>query len=338
MKTLLVEDNATDVTLFKMALATLPASIELSVTSDGERALEFLRTQARSAGPARPDYILLDLNLPRRSGLEILGDLKTDPDLRAIPVIVLSGSRRPGEVARAYELQAAAYFVKPLADFGAVVDSIVRYMTAAGRCAPAGPGPFTGALFANLAAGAPPEPASSRRQLSSDVGMVLGGSGGIVMVDREVESARDPLGASAGAALDQALANLRAVIRLSGTGIVRGDMPMVAAEHVPLVRLFENLIGHALEHRVGSTTWIEIAARRSGSDWLISVTDRGLGAGRDGRPGAGRDLAICERIVDRLGGRIWVESAPGGGAAFFFTLPVHPSSRPSRWPQADDAE
>src|SRR3989442_5924386 len=157
MKALLVEDNATDVTLFKMALATLPASIELSVTSDGELALEFLQTEARSVGPARPDYILLDLNLPRRSGLEILGDLKTDPVLRGIPVIVLSGSRRPGEVARAYDLQAAAYFVKPLSGFGSVVDSIVKYMNAARRPGTAGPAPFTGALFANLSARAPPE-------------------------------------------------------------------------------------------------------------------------------------------------------------------------------------
>ena len=335
MKALLVEDNATDVTLFKMALKTLPAAIDLSVIDDGEKALEILQREAKSDAAARPDYILLDLNLPRRSGLEILGDLKTDPVLRGIPVIVLSGSRRPGEVARAYDLQAAAYFVKPLSGFGSVVDSIVKYMNAARRRGTAGPGPFTGALFANLAAGAPPETAGSRREFSSDVRMVVNASGGIVMVDREVECAR---GVSAGAALEQALVNLRPLIQLSGTEIVRDDLPMVAAEHVPLVRLFENLIGHALAHRVGSTTWIEIAARRSGSDWLLSVTDRGLGAGRDGRPGAGRDLAICERIVDRLGGRIWVESAPGGGAAFFFTLPGHPSSRPGRWPQADDAE
>jgi len=109
-------------------------------------------------------------------------------------------------------------------------------------------------------------------------------SGGIVMVDREVECAR---GVSAGAALEQALVNLRPLIQLSGTEIVRDDLPMVAAEHAPLVRLFENLVGHAVTHRVGSTTWIEISARRSGGDWILSVTDRGIGPGRDPSPGAG---------------------------------------------------
>jgi len=334
MKALLVEDNATDVTLFKMALKTLPAAIDLSVIDDGEKALEILQREAKSDAAARPDYILLDLNLPRRSGLEILGDLKTDPVLRGIPVIVLSGSRRPGEVARAYDLQAAAYFVKPLSGFGSVVDSIVKYMNAARRRGTAGPAPFTGALFANLAAGAPPETAGSRREFSSDVRMVVNASGGIVMVDREVECAR---GVSAGAALEQALVNLRPLIQLSGTEIVRDDLPMVAAEHAPLVRLFENLVGHAVTHRVGSTTWIEISARRSGGDWILSVTDRGIGPGRDPSPGAGAGLAICERIVERLGGRIWVESSPGGGAALLFTLPGPLRTLPSRWQPADDA-
>jgi len=335
MKALLVEDNATDVTLFKMALKTLPASIDLSVIGDGEKALEILQREAKSDAAACPDYILLDLNLPRRSGLEILGDLKTDPVLRGIPVIVLSGSRRPGEVARAYDLQAAAYFVKPLSGFGSVVDSIVKYMNAAKRRGTAGPGPLAGALFANLVAGAPPETAGSRREFSSDVRMVVNASGGIVMVDRQVKCAR---GVSAGAALEQALANLRPLIQLSGTEIVRDDLPMVAAEHAPLVRLFENLVGHALTHRVGSTTWIEISARRSGGDWILSVTDRGIGAARDPSPGAGAGLAISERIVEGLGGRIWVESSPGGGAAFQFTLPGPPRTLASRWPTADDAE
>jgi two-component system, chemotaxis family, response regulator Rcp1 len=337
MKALLVEDNAADVTLFKVALQGLPAAIDLSVTGDGQTALDILRRMEADAAAARPDYILLDLNLPRRSGLEILGDLKADPDLRSIPVIVLSSSRGPQEVTRAYDLQAAAYFVKPLSEFAVVVESIVRFMKAAQGRDAGGPGTFPGALFANLAAGALPDTAGSRREFSSDVRVVVDASGGMVIVDRETERARASGGVSVGAALDQALENLRPQIRLSGTQIVRDEMPTVAAEHSSLVLLFQNLVGHALTHRVGSTSWIEITARRSGADWLFCVTDRGIGAGRDARPGAGRDLAVCERIVERLGGRIWVESAPGGGAAFFFTLRDRSGTVPGRWPPADDA-
>jgi len=153
MKVLLVEDSATDVTLFRMALRSLPASFELSVADDGDRALTLLHDGGTRSGARRPDYIVLDLNLPRRDGFEILGEIKSDPLLSGIPVIVLSSSRGPDEVARAYDLQAAAYFVKPLSEFDQVVSGIVRYIDAARRGGSIDAGSFTGAVFANLAAG-----------------------------------------------------------------------------------------------------------------------------------------------------------------------------------------
>src|ERR1041385_797291 len=127
MKVLLVEDSTTDVTLFRVALRSLPACFELSVAHDGDRALALLHGDGTRSGARLPDYIVLDLNLPRRNGFEILGEIKSDPRLSGIPVIVLSSSHAPDEVARAYDLQAAAYFVKPVSEFDQVVGGIARY-------------------------------------------------------------------------------------------------------------------------------------------------------------------------------------------------------------------
>jgi len=362
MKALLVEDNAADVTLFRMSLQGIPTSIDLSVADDGQKALDVLRGAGENAGADRPDFILLDLNLPRKGGLELLGELKSDPDLRRIPVIVLTSSRNPGEIARAYDLQAAAYFVKPLSQFDQVVHAIVGFMSAALLPENGRPGPLTGATSADpleqkLAAMVEP---------SSDSAIVIDASGAIVTVNRETvrPSGRkrvDPSDArttelaavSAGAALDEALAILRPIVQESQAVILRGDMPTVMADHDLMVQLFENLIGNALKFCAGGGTWIEIAARRSGTDWVFSVADNGIGIDRkyfdrvfhlfqrlqlcDAHPGAGSGLVICERIVERLGGRIWVESAPGAGAAFFFSVPDRLGASPDLLPPSAGA-
>ena len=356
MKALLVEDNAADVALFRVALETIPTSIDLSVADDGVKALEVLRREGGNVDAARPDFILLDLNLPRKGGLQLLGELKSDPDLRGIPVIVLTSSRSPGEVARAYDLQAAAYFVKPLSGFDRVVNAIVGFMAAALLPEGGRPGALTGTMLAD-----PERPKPVTRTDSSEAPIVIDASGAIVMVNREAaglsgREGLDPAGApiselvplNAGAALDEALAKLRPIIQESEVVILRGDMPLVTADHDLLVKLFENLIGNALKFCAGSGTWVEIAARRSQSDWVFSVADNGTGIDReyfdrvfhlfqrlqfcDVHPGTGSGLIVCERIVARLGGRIWVESAPGAGAAFFFTVPDRPAGFPDPLP------
>jgi len=366
MKALLVEDNAADVTLFRMALQGVPVSIDLSVAGDGQKALEFLRGAGGTSGSDRPDFILLDLNLPRKGGLELLGELKSDPDLRRIPVIVLTSSHSPGEIARAYDLQAAAYFVKPLSHFDRAVHAIVGFMGAALLPGNGRAGPSTGSL--NVAPGNGPveRKLAARTEPSSDAAIVIDASGAIVMVnretarpagregvDREAVPTFELAAVSAGAALDEALAILRPVIQESQAVILRGDMPTVMAEHDLMVQLFENLIGNALKFCAGSGTWIEITARRSGTDWIFSVADNGVGIDRkyfdrvfhlfqrlhlcDAHPGSGNGLVICERIVERLGGRIWVESAPGAGAAFFFSVPDPPGASPDLPPPSAGA-
>jgi CheY-like chemotaxis protein len=92
------------------ALEDCHLGLSLHVVGDGEEAMRFLRDQ----GQPRPALILLDLNLPRRGGLEVLAELKTDPDLRAIPVVVLTTSQAEADIVRSYELHANAYVIKPI--------------------------------------------------------------------------------------------------------------------------------------------------------------------------------------------------------------------------------
>jgi CheY-like chemotaxis protein len=107
---LVVEDDPGDVLLTTDALEDCHLGLSLHVVGDGEEAMRFLRDQ----GQPRPALILLDLNLPRRGGLEVLAELKTDPDLRAIPVVVLTTSQAEADIVRSYELHANAYVIKPI--------------------------------------------------------------------------------------------------------------------------------------------------------------------------------------------------------------------------------
>jgi CheY-like chemotaxis protein len=111
---LLVEDNPGDVRLTREALREGKVRNNLYVVSDGVEALEFLRRQGQHTDAARPDLILLDLNLPRKDGREVLQDIKSDPALRHIPVVVLTSSQADQDIIRAYDLHANCYVTKPV--------------------------------------------------------------------------------------------------------------------------------------------------------------------------------------------------------------------------------
>ena len=111
---LLVEDNPGDVLLTKEAFREGNYFPHLSVVEDGEEALLFLRKQGRHKHAPRPDIILLDLNLPKKDGRELLAEVKEDAELRHIPVIVLTTSNAEQDVARAYRLHANCYLTKPI--------------------------------------------------------------------------------------------------------------------------------------------------------------------------------------------------------------------------------
>jgi CheY-like chemotaxis protein len=126
---LIVEDNPGDVRLTKEALREGKVYNNLHWAKDGVEALEFLRREGRHANAPRPDIILLDLNLPRKDGREVLSEIKTDDRLKQIPVVVLTTSKAEQDVLRSYELHANCYVTKPvdLEKFIVVVQSIDRF-------------------------------------------------------------------------------------------------------------------------------------------------------------------------------------------------------------------
>ncbi|HVS07964.1 MAG TPA: ATP-binding protein [Candidatus Dormibacteraeota bacterium] len=139
-------------------------------------------------------------------------------------------------------------------------------------------------------------------------------------------------------ALDQALANLQTAIDDRSAMVSCGQLPTVWANHGMLVRLFQNLISNALKFCKAERPIVRIQAEARGGDWVFSVADNGIGIDPQYKdriflifqrlhkqseyPGTGIGLAVCKRIVERNGGRIWLESEPGKGTTFFFTLPA----------------
>ena len=120
---LLVEDSPTDALLTRRALDGARLINRLHVVEDGVQAMAFLRKHPPYAETPRPDLILLDLNLPRKDGREVLAEMKTDDSLMCIPVVVLTTSRAEEDILRSYQLHANCYVVKP-ADFDSFSDAI----------------------------------------------------------------------------------------------------------------------------------------------------------------------------------------------------------------------
>jgi chemotaxis family two-component system response regulator Rcp1 len=123
---LLVEDSPGDVRLTQEAFRETNRAIHLHIASDGIEAMAFLRREAKHVNAPRPDFILLDLNIPKMDGREVLAQIKSDDDLKTIPTIILTTSDAEADVVKSYQLQANCYLSKPvqLDDFEAVVRSI----------------------------------------------------------------------------------------------------------------------------------------------------------------------------------------------------------------------
>lgn len=138
-------------------------------------------------------------------------------------------------------------------------------------------------------------------------------------------------------ALEHASDNLRIAVKESGAIVTHDDLPTVAADERQLTRLFQNLLSNAIKFRGADAPLIHVSAKRVGHEWVLAVRDNGIGIdpqyadrifvifqrlhNREEYPGTGIGLAVCRKIVERHGGRMWVESEPGKGATFFFTLP-----------------
>lgn len=129
VRILVVDDDPGDVLMIEEALEDSDVEKVIDVVNDGQEAMEFLRREGRHTAAQRPDVILLDLNMPRMDGRQVLGEVKQDEDLRTIPIVVLTTSNADTDIVGSYTLQANAYVTKPidLDDFNDVVRRIDEF-------------------------------------------------------------------------------------------------------------------------------------------------------------------------------------------------------------------
>ncbi|MXR20832.1 response regulator [Halobacterium bonnevillei] len=123
---LLAEDNPGDAKLTEKAFEQGNILNNLHIVEDGVKALKFLRQEGEYQDKAKPDLVLLDLNMPRKDGWEVLEEIDEDPDLRGFPVIVLTSSEAESDIVKSYELQANAYLTKPV-DYSGFMDIVQRF-------------------------------------------------------------------------------------------------------------------------------------------------------------------------------------------------------------------
>ncbi|MEG3986146.1 PAS domain S-box protein [Microcoleus sp. S28C3] len=137
---------------------------------------------------------------------------------------------------------------------------------------------------------------------------------------------------------EDACANLQLAIRQNQASVTKGDLPKVRGDSFQLLQLFQNLIGNAIKYRSSEAPMVRVSASREGDSWVFSVQDNGIGIAEQYHPrifqifqrlhtqkqysGTGIGLAICQRIVDRHGGRLWVESELNRGSTFYFSIPI----------------
>ena len=138
IEVLLGEDNPGDVWLMREALREGRLRLNLSVAVDGEDTLAFLRRQGKHAGVPRPELILLDLNMPKKGGREVLAEIRKDPELGCIPVLILTSSEAEEDIVQSDKLHANAYVTKPSSAeaFGALIKAIEEFWTRVAKLPP----------------------------------------------------------------------------------------------------------------------------------------------------------------------------------------------------------
>jgi signal transduction histidine kinase len=325
-----------------------------SVVEAGDGASAFLLARDR-----KPDLVLLDINLPDVSGLEVCRKLRTDPETERIPVVFLTASRLGDpDVVLGLEAGGDNYLREPVdpAVLVATVRALLRAREAEEELARSNEQLRRFAFVVSHELQEPLRMVKSYTQLLQRrfAGHVEPSAGEYVAnvidgVERMERFIRDMLSYSQSvegdldiretdlrAPVDMALMELDHSIRETGASVHCEPLPVVPVDALRMSQVFRNLIGNAIKYRSEVPPEIIISSTDAAADYLISVRDNGIGIdpryadsifilfkrlhGRD-KAGTGVGLSVCKEIVEHHGGRIWVESQPGQGSTFRFTLP-----------------
>jgi two-component system, sensor histidine kinase and response regulator len=328
------------------------AGFAVEEAATGEQALACVRDK-------RPDIVLLDINLPDIDGFEICRRIKSDPETSRLPVIFLSASRLADmDVVAGLEYGADNYLREPVdpAVLIAMVRAVLRLKEAEEALVRSNEQLRRFAFVVSHELQEPLRMVKSYTQLvaqrykdslDNDANEFMQYT--VTGVNRMERFIQDMLSYSQAAeggldikpfpcrlALDWALLELQPLIDETGAAIVSDELPVVFGDPMRLSQVFKNLIGNAIKYRGENAPGIQVSAKEHNSEHVICIRDNGIGIdpkyfdnifvlfkrlhGRE-LAGSGVGLAICKQIVENHGGRIWVESEPGVGSSFCFTLP-----------------
>ena len=329
------------------------AGFDVTEAGTGQQTLQLAVAQ-------RPHLIVLDVNLPDISGIEVCRRIKADPATATIPVLHLSASSiRPDDKIAGLDNGADSYLTEPVepAVLIATIRALLRTRQAeeAMRRANEELQHFSYAISHEL--NEPLRTITTHMQLIAAKlqGKLDSESGTYVMsvisackrlqsfvqdllsFSRATSPERRFSPVSSESILATSLFELQVAIQESGAVITHDPLPVVFGNEMRLLIVFTNLISNALKYRGEQPPRIHISASSRKDSWLFTVSDNGVGIDPQYRdrifsafyrlhgkeyPGSGIGLALCKRVIENHGGRIWVESAPGQGSTFCFTLPA----------------
>jgi light-regulated signal transduction histidine kinase (bacteriophytochrome) len=334
------------------------AGFQVEEASTGQQALIAVRERP-------PDLVLLDINLPDIDGFEVCRQIKNHPESERIPVMFLSAARLADlDVVAGLEHGGDNYLREPVdpAVLIAAVRALLRVKDVEEELVRSNEQLRQFAFVVSHELQEPLRMVKSYTQLLSQRYKDRLGSEANEFMDvtvagvnrmekfisdmlyyaQAVEAEIDMKLFSCQTAVDWAMLELQSAIADSGASVTLDELPVVVGDPMRLSQVFRNLIGNAIKYRGDQPPEIHIMCEEQNSEYLISVRDNGLGIepkyfenifvlfkrlhGRE-RSGSGVGLAVCKEIVERHGGRIWVESTPGRGSTFCFTLPKATADR-----------
>jgi signal transduction histidine kinase len=356
IKILIIDDNEEDQFTFKRYLtgkACPPGkNYHVQVAATGEEGVARFQSDA-------PDCVLLDLSLPDTDGLSVLGQLAALVPPSKLCVVMLTGSGSETVAVRALQTGASEYLVKGKFTAEALCHAVENALEKARYRQQLAQAQADLERFAYVAAHDLKEPLRTVAGLGNVLHKHLTRAGDVkalTYLDHMQEATSRMEGLiqglldysmvnrqqATGKPVDldhvvaQVVANLRNKIEESGAQVQYEALPRVEANEWLLLQLFQNLVGNAIKFRSDRPTVITITAREDASQWSFAVADSGIGMNMEQAreifepfkrlhaqheyEGSGIGLATCQRIVERYGGRIWVESELGRGSTFFFTL------------------